>query len=223
MSGNPFGNVKIGLALGGGAARGLAHVGVLRVLVENQIPIDLIVGTSIGALVGGLYASTGDIDLVEERLVSFLDSPTFRANRFHFLREMRSEPMGWIGNIGRIVRRGIFIGSALSRTSFISAQQFERNITMLLDEVRIEDAIIPVRRHRLRPAARRGDSPPGRTAAPRRLGLERDPGRPAAGDVGRADARGRGLVQQGARSRRVQDGGRRGDRRRHLFRAARHP
>ena len=143
MSGTAFGNFKIGLALGGGAARGLAHVGVLRVLAENRIPIDMIVGTSIGALVGGLYATTEDIDLVEERLVSFLDSPTFRANRFHFLREVRSEPLGWIGNIGRIVLRGIFLGSTLSRTSFISAQQFERNITMLLDEVRIEDATIP--------------------------------------------------------------------------------
>jgi len=142
MTGNPYG-FKIGLALGGGAARGLAHVGVLRVLAENEIPVDMIVGTSIGALVGGLYATTQDIDLVEDRLTAFLDSPTFRANRFHFLREVRSEPLGWIGNIGRIVRRGIFIGSALSRTSFISAQQFERNITMLLDEVRIEDASIP--------------------------------------------------------------------------------
>lgn len=143
MSDSSLGNIKVGLALGGGAARGLAHVGVLRVLVENAIPIHMIVGTSIGALVGGLYATTEDIDLVEHRLVTFLDSPTFRANRFHFLREVRSEPLGWIGNIGRLVRRGIFIGSALSRSSFISAQQFERNVTMLLDEVQIEDATIP--------------------------------------------------------------------------------
>ena len=49
-----FGDIKIGLALGGGAARGLAHVGVLKVLAEHKIPIHLIVGTSIGALVGGL-------------------------------------------------------------------------------------------------------------------------------------------------------------------------
>lgn len=48
---------KIGLALSGGAARGIAHVGVLQALIENEIPIDLIAGTSAGALVGGAMAS----------------------------------------------------------------------------------------------------------------------------------------------------------------------
>ena len=48
---------KVGLALSGGAARGIAHVGVLQALVENQIPIDLVAGTSAGALVGGAFAS----------------------------------------------------------------------------------------------------------------------------------------------------------------------
>ncbi len=48
---------KIGLVLSGGGARGAAHVGVLKVLEENRIPIDMIAGTSFGAIVGGLYAS----------------------------------------------------------------------------------------------------------------------------------------------------------------------
>src|SRR6267378_3151395 len=48
---------RIGLALSGGAARGMAHVGVLRALEENAIPIDAIAGASAGALVGGLYAA----------------------------------------------------------------------------------------------------------------------------------------------------------------------
>ena len=48
---------RIGLALGGGGARELAHIGVLMVLEREGIPIDLIVGTSIGALVGGAYTS----------------------------------------------------------------------------------------------------------------------------------------------------------------------
>ncbi len=43
--------IKIGLALGGGGAKGLAHIGVLQALEEEKIPIDLIAGTSMGALV----------------------------------------------------------------------------------------------------------------------------------------------------------------------------
>jgi NTE family protein len=48
---------RIGLVLSGGGARGVAHIGVLKVLEEEHIPIDAIAGTSIGAVVGGLYAS----------------------------------------------------------------------------------------------------------------------------------------------------------------------
>lgn len=48
---------RVGLALGGGAARGIAHIGVLEVLEENDIPIDCIAGTSAGAIAGGLYAA----------------------------------------------------------------------------------------------------------------------------------------------------------------------
>jgi len=47
---------RVGLALGSGAARGLAHIGVLRVLEREGIPVDMITGTSIGAIVGALYA-----------------------------------------------------------------------------------------------------------------------------------------------------------------------
>ena len=53
----PSENPRIGLALGGGAARGMAHVGVLRALVENNISIDCIAGTSAGSIVGGAFAS----------------------------------------------------------------------------------------------------------------------------------------------------------------------
>ncbi|PKI82893.1 hypothetical protein MVES1_003641 [Malassezia vespertilionis] len=51
---------SIGLVLGGGGARGCAHVGVLRAMEEYGIPIDMVGGTSIGSLVGGLYARDGD-------------------------------------------------------------------------------------------------------------------------------------------------------------------
>jgi NTE family protein len=53
---------KIGLALSGGGARGFAHVGVLKVLVENEIPIDMIAGTSAGSIVGAAFAAGMSID-----------------------------------------------------------------------------------------------------------------------------------------------------------------
>ncbi len=59
---------KIGLALGGGGARGCAHIGVIKALTEAKIPIDFIAGTSIGSFIGGVY-SAGDIKMLEEFLV----------------------------------------------------------------------------------------------------------------------------------------------------------
>jgi NTE family protein len=61
---------RIGLALGSGSARGFAHIGVLRALGEARIPIHCVAGTSIGALVGAVYAS-GKLDLLEAAARSF--------------------------------------------------------------------------------------------------------------------------------------------------------
>ncbi|MBN1188356.1 MAG: patatin-like phospholipase family protein [Dehalococcoidales bacterium] len=58
---------KVGLALGGGYARGLAHIGVLEVFEREGIPIDYIAGTSIGALVGALYAREHDSSLLRKQ------------------------------------------------------------------------------------------------------------------------------------------------------------
>src|SRR3989344_7924563 len=60
---------KIGLALGGGGAKGLAHIGVIKALLDAGIKIDYIAGTSMGALVGGWYAATGDIRALEDFIV----------------------------------------------------------------------------------------------------------------------------------------------------------
>lgn len=56
---------KIGLALGSGGAKGLSHIGIIKVLEENNIPIDFIAGSSIGSVIGGFYAATKDIQKIE--------------------------------------------------------------------------------------------------------------------------------------------------------------
>lgn len=61
-----FNKKKVGLVLGGGVARGIAHVGVLKVLEENKIPVDFIAATSSGALVGAAYAAGLEIRVIEE-------------------------------------------------------------------------------------------------------------------------------------------------------------
>jgi NTE family protein len=64
---------RIGLALGGGGSRGAAHVGVLKVLLEAGIPIDIVAGTSIGSVVGGFYCSGLSID----EMAAQFDDDTF--------------------------------------------------------------------------------------------------------------------------------------------------
>ncbi|APV45081.1 NTE family protein [Dehalogenimonas formicexedens] len=73
---------KIGLALSSGAARGLAHIGVLEMLEEEEIHIDMLAGTSMGALIGAVYAERQDIDRMKHLAIelglkrfSFLADP----------------------------------------------------------------------------------------------------------------------------------------------------
>lgn len=75
---------KVGVALGGGFARGLAHIGVLKVLEEEKIPVDYIAGTSVGSVIGAAYASGMSAKELEEiaALVRFKDFSRWTFSRF---------------------------------------------------------------------------------------------------------------------------------------------
>jgi len=72
---------KVGLALGGGAAKGLAHIGVIRALEDAGIEISYIAGTSMGALVGGIYAATKDIRFLENFFLGIQKKDVYPATR----------------------------------------------------------------------------------------------------------------------------------------------
>ena len=76
----------IGLALGGGFARGMAHIGVLKVLEEAEIPVRVVAGTSVGALIGAAYCSGVSIEELEKiaRLVRFTTFARWTVSRYGF-------------------------------------------------------------------------------------------------------------------------------------------
>lgn len=109
---------RIGLVLGGGGARGLAHIGVLRILQEEGIPIDVITGTSVGALIGGLYAANVPIEKME-RL---------------------AEDIGWekITNLSAEA-----IVKLLTAEKLLSTEKMEKYITLQIGNKRFDELKIP--------------------------------------------------------------------------------
>jgi len=77
---------KIALALGGGGARGFAHIGVLQVLERENIKVDILAGTSMGAIMGGMYAAGYSLDKMKQIVMNFQHiefSPTKYLNLLH--------------------------------------------------------------------------------------------------------------------------------------------
>ena len=107
---------RVTLVLGSGGARGLAHIGVIRCMEENQIPVDSIVGTSIGAVIGGLYAA-GVSPRAMEQIVRSVD---------------------------RLTVAGMLM-PGLSASGIAGSRRMRRFLTTLVGEQRIEDLEIPFR------------------------------------------------------------------------------
>jgi len=105
---------KVGLALGGGAARGLAHIGVLEVLQKEGIPIDLIAGTSIGAVIGAVYAQGKDVQEIKKLALEMVE------------------------------KRFTFIDPSLPRTGFIKGRKIKEALASFIGgEIRFSDLKTP--------------------------------------------------------------------------------
>ena len=137
---------KIGLALGGGGARGFAHIGVLRVLEEENIPIDIIVGTSSGALVGASYASGIGPDELQETIETYLESPEFNSSAINAIEEARNrEDTGLAHKIESYLKNKIILLQTMFKPGILSAKDFQAMIDYLIPDIRIEDTRIPFR------------------------------------------------------------------------------
>ena len=147
QSGSPAHRPRIGLVLSGGGARGAAHIGVLKVLEENRVPVDAIAGSSMGAVVGGLYASGLSAADVERIMTSvdwqdaFRDSPP--RSSLNFRRKLEDQnflvkfPLGIKSGKFRLPR-GLVQGQKLT--------QILRGLTLPVAQVQdFDDLAIPFR------------------------------------------------------------------------------
>jgi NTE family protein len=137
---------RIGLALGGGGARGLAHIGVLKALEREKIPIDLIVGTSIGALVGGAYASGTNPDELQRRVEAYLESSDFHSSAIRAFGTAHSKgDSGLARKIQAYLRNYFYLIQALFKPGILSNEDFQKTIDYFIPDIQIEETRIPFR------------------------------------------------------------------------------
>jgi NTE family protein len=107
---HPAQRPRLGLVLSGGGARGLAHVGVLKVLERERIPVDVITGTSMGAIIGGLYASGMSADAMERELLPLAWDRVFasRVERQHLSQRRKEEDFEFSAVLEMGMRDGEF-------------------------------------------------------------------------------------------------------------------
>jgi len=135
--------LKVGIALGGGAARGLSHIGVIAALIRHQIPIDVITGTSMGAIIGAIFAANPDPEALKARFDAYLSSEEFAKSGFNFFKRLDSQGEGIMFEIARMARRSLFNALMVTQTALINAGTAEESYALLVDDLQIEQTRIP--------------------------------------------------------------------------------
>ncbi|MCD6571045.1 MAG: patatin-like phospholipase family protein [Deltaproteobacteria bacterium] len=124
---------KIGLALGGGGVRGLANIGVLLALEEDNIIPKIIAGTSMGAIVGSVYADTTSAVKTKEVIKGYLGGEEFqkKAQRLSMLSDMDK---GFLDRLFVTAKKGYFYYRTLFRKSVISPEAFFMEMDRLIPD-----------------------------------------------------------------------------------------
>jgi NTE family protein len=128
--------MKVGLCLGGGGARGYAHIGAIRALIEAGIKIDLVNGTSIGAIMGGMYALCQDIDRMTALVKETVDS--VHVNHFDLFHQSTEGPVflqHWLTDA--------VCNLAVISKSIQSNRNNQRALQVLFGDSRFADTRIP--------------------------------------------------------------------------------
>ncbi len=135
-----MGKFKTALVLSGGAARGLAHIGTIAELDKYKINFDLIVGTSMGSIIGALYSLYRDPKKIYEHAYDYLNSEIFQRNWLPVQdEEVNAEGTGFFHRFLVNLQKSIYYTRSLTRLSLISLENYEEMINAMFEDVMIED------------------------------------------------------------------------------------
>jgi NTE family protein len=164
------------LALGGGGARGFAHIGVLEVLEQAGLPLAAVVGTSMGAAVGGMFLASGSAAAVEDRWRQAREQDLIpRVGRLDRLPEAETHEHPLV-QFARRVRDRVVVSMAVNRSTMLDGRDLDQAFEYLIPDVGIETLPLPfaavatdlaageevlLRRGKLRDAVRASSSIPG--------------------------------------------------------------
>lgn len=135
--------MKTALVLGGGGARGLAHLGVIKVLEREKIKIDLIVGCSFGALVGGMYAQTPKAEIIEKRLKVFQQTDHFKNLGIKAVRKPAYTQDDFLKQFARNLRERVLLNVIVNRISVLKEDRIIDAVNFLIKPGKIENTSIP--------------------------------------------------------------------------------
>lgn len=134
---------KIGLALGGGGARGLTHIGIIRGLENNNIIPEIIAGTSVGAIIGAMYAATLDTYWIENRIKEFINSDAFKAIGLNRLNAKSKNDESIFQTVSTFVKKTIQINIANERLGILKSDRLKDALRYLLPVRKFSDLKIP--------------------------------------------------------------------------------
>ena len=134
---------KIGLVLGGGGARGLGHIGVLKVLKIHSIPIHMLAGTSIGAVIGAMYAATLDPHWIENKFKEFIDSEAYKRIGLHRLVPTSQPNSSIFQTAATYMKNQIIINLANERLGILKQERLSEIIDFMLPVKTFEELKIP--------------------------------------------------------------------------------
>ena len=136
-------SLKIGVALGGGGARGACHIGVLKSLERRGIIPDIISGTSAGSMIGAMYASHASADIVEQKYTEHVNGEDFKDLGFRYIPNNEKDDSVFSQVFKQIKNQYILMVSS-TRKSLVKNERLAKAANNLFESNQFDDLKIPL-------------------------------------------------------------------------------